>query len=133
MIRTSVRQGNGDEEFPFTWLGLPAKSMTLSVFEAARAIPAFTRRPFHIATAAAQAAVNPYYEVIVRLPTEEEPSEVPVGLVSRNYQLIQHHEILQRAASMLASSGIDLDKLEVKLCLTIHGERMALGVCSLRM
>ena len=55
--------------------------------------------------------MNPYYEVIVRLPTDEEPTEIPVGLVSRNYQLIQHHEILQRAAALLASNGVDLAKV----------------------
>jgi hypothetical protein len=116
------------EEFQFSWLGLPASSSTLSLHDAAHTIPAFARRPFKAGTGVPPAVVNPYYEVIVRLPIDEEPSEVPVGLVSRNYQLIQHHEVLQRAASMLASSGIDLGNVEVRLCLTIHGERMALGI-----
>jgi hypothetical protein len=128
MNQHTARGGRMDEEFAFSWLGLPAKSMTLSIFDAAQAIPAFARRPFQAGMGVPWGAVNPYYEVIVLLPTDENPSEIPVGLVSRNYQLVQHHEVLQRAASMLASTGINLEKVEVKLCLTIHGERMALGL-----
>jgi hypothetical protein len=108
MTHTTVRPRNVEGDFPFNWLGLPASRSTLSLFDAAQAIPAFVKRPFQAAPGVPRAAVNPYFEVTVRLPTDEDPSEVPVGLVSRNYQLVQHHEVLQRAASMLASFGIDL-------------------------
>jgi hypothetical protein len=128
MTHTTVRPRNAEEDFPFNWLGLPASRKTLSLFDAAQTIPAFVKRPFQAAPDVPRAIVNPYYEVIVRLPTDEDPAEVPVGLVSRNYQLVQHHEVLQRAAGMLASFGIDLNEVEVNLCLTIHGERMALGL-----
>jgi Domain of unknown function (DUF932) len=116
------------EEFPFNWLGLPACRKALSLLEAADAIPAFIRRPFQIDRGVPASTVNPYYEIIVRLPTDAEPTEVPVGLVSRHYQLIQHLEILQRAATIIASLGIDLNQIDVNLDLTIHGERMRLGL-----
>jgi len=112
----------------FKWHSLPATRTTLRLLDASQAIPAFTRRPFQIGSSVHPATVNAYYEVIVRLPTDEDPMEVPVGLVSRNYQPIQHHEILQRAATVLASYGVDLAKVDVNLDLTVHGERMALGL-----
>jgi len=125
---SDTRQRRTSGGIDFKWHGLPATRTTLPLLDACGAIPAFTRRPFQIGSSVPTATVNPYYEVIVRLPTDEDPTEVPVGLVSRNYQLIQHHEILQRAASVLASYGVDLAKVTVNLDLTVHGERMALGL-----
>ena len=89
-------------EYSFSWLGLPATRRNLTLFQAAQAIPAFAKRPFQVGRAVPAATLNPYYEVIVRLPTDDEPTEVPVGLVSKNYELVQHLEILQRTASILA-------------------------------
>jgi hypothetical protein len=96
---------------PFKGMGLPAIRRTVPLMEVSQAIPAFTRRPFRLSEGSPPETVNPFYQVIVRLPTEDESAEVPVGLVSRNYQLVQHHEILQRAASSLARFGIDLAKV----------------------
>ena len=128
MLQNDTRQRKTGGGIDFKWHGLPATRTTLPLLDASQAIPAFTRRPFQIGSSVPPATVNPYYEVIVRLPTDEDPTEVPVGLVSRNYQLIQHHEILQRAASVLASYGVDLTKVTVNLDLTVHGERMTLGL-----
>jgi hypothetical protein len=105
---------------PFKWL--PAIRRAVPLMEVSQAIPAFTRRPFRLNQGSPPETINPFYEVIVRLPTEDESAEVPVGLVSRNYQLVQHHEILQRAASSLAQFGIDLAKVSATLDLSIHGE-----------
>jgi hypothetical protein len=126
LIWTMAHSLNRREELPFNWSGLPAFRRTLSLLEAADAIPAFVRRPFQIDRGVPAATVNPFYEMIVRLPTDAEPKEVPVGLVSRHYQLIQHLELLQRAASIMAALGIDLNQIEVDLDLTIYGERMRL-------
>src|SRR4051812_15490195 len=110
MPSTHARRREKSDGIGFKWHGLPAIRTTLPLLDASQSIPAFTRRPFQIRSDVPAATVNPYYEVIVRLETDEEPTEMPVGLVSRNYQLIQHHEILQRAASVLASFGVDLSK-----------------------
>jgi hypothetical protein len=128
MSQNDTRRRETNAGIDFKWHGLPAIRTILPLLEASQAIPAFTRRPFQIGSGVPPATVNPYYEVIVRLPTDEQPTEIPVGLVSRNYQLIQHHEILQCAASMLASFGVDLSKVTVNLDLTVHGERMTLGL-----
>jgi hypothetical protein len=106
LIWTSDQGTNGREEFRSNWLGLPARRRTLSIMEAADAIPAFTRRPFQIDRGVPASAVNPNYEMVVRLPTDEDPAEVPVGLVSRQYQLIQHHEILQRGRRLWRRSAL---------------------------
>ena len=128
LVLKGARRQKGSDGIDFKWLGLPTTRTTLPLLDASQAIPAFTRRPFQIGSSTPYATVNPYYEVIVRLPTDEQPTEIPVGLVSRNYQLIQHHEILQRAASTLASLGVDPRKITVNLDLTVHGERMSLGL-----
>jgi hypothetical protein len=128
MFQRLTGRFESDEEFLFTWTGLPASRRTLPLLEVAQVVPAFARRPFQLVQGAPRATINPFHEVIVRLATDEEPSEIPVGVVSRSYQLIQHHEILQRAASIMAAFNIDLEKVAVTLDLTIHGERMALGL-----
>ena len=126
--QSDLFSGGRQSQYSFSWLGLPATRRTLPLFQAAQAIPAFAKRPFQVGRAIPSATLNPYYEVIVRLPTDDEPTEVPVGLVSKNYELVQHLEILQRAASILAFHELDLDRVEVSLDLTVFGERMRLGL-----
>jgi hypothetical protein len=74
----------------YKWHGLPAIRKRIPLLEASQEIPAFARRPFRLASAATANAANPFYDTIVRLPTEEDPTEVPVGVVSRSYKLVQH-------------------------------------------
>lgn len=104
-------------------------------------IPSFTRRPFAInqsdrepKSRSEQLSLFPiefpdenrYYDVIVRLPLADSDPEVPVGIVSKNYTLVQHHEVLATTVGALASVGFGLSELECELILTEYGSRMAL-------
>lgn len=52
---------------------------------------------------------------------------MPVGIVSKNYGLVQHAELFQATTLALTKAGIDLEKTQASLTLTEYGARMRLG------
>jgi hypothetical protein len=111
------------------WLGAPLREFQGPLAEVARHIPEFGRRPFVSSGDGPEASgVNPYYDVIVRLPTALEPFEIPVGIVSKSYRLVQHREVLTTAIEALAEVGINASQGATGLEITEHGERMALSL-----
>jgi hypothetical protein len=53
---------------------------------------------------------------------------IPVGVVSRNYKLIQHRQVITALAESLEAMRVDAWSLEATLSLTTYGERMALSI-----
>ena len=74
------------------------------------------------------AGVNRFYDVIVRRPLTTEEVEIPVGIVSRQYTLIQHQELVDEALRAIQMLKIDPAEMEVEMDLTEYGERMRLGL-----
>lgn len=75
--------------------------------------------------------INPYFDSIVRLPLAREADTthpVPVGIVSGNYTLLQHHEVIDEVFSTLDQSGFETDSLMAQMDMTPLGERMRLQV-----
>jgi hypothetical protein len=98
-----------------------------SVEDVAKHIPHFDRRDFSVAGQQGKAtAKSDCYDAIVRLPLDDKQQETPVGVVSKSYRLIQHHEVLKMGAEALRSAGIDPDKAKAELRITRLGERMDL-------
>jgi hypothetical protein len=92
-------------------------------------LPEFERVPFEVPRRGGiPARANEYLQAIVRKPIQETEVRVPVGVVSRNYRLVQHKEVIQAIAATLAESGIDAANLYADVSLTTYGERMALSV-----
>lgn len=95
-------------------------------------IPYFERRPFVAATASGAAtAPNGRLDMVLRSATDKpEGGEVPVAVVSKRYQLLQHRSVVMLAARALESvePHLDIGGLDVELELTEYGERMALHV-----
>lgn len=92
-------------------------------------LPSFARRPFRIlAEPSSPTRANERLTAIVRLPTSSDSDEVPVGVVSHNYQLVQHRDVVACVNTSLESRVIESAGLDTVLSLTPNAERMALSV-----
>jgi len=72
--------------------------------------------------------VNSYLDMVYRLPIRQSERPIPVGVVSKNYRLVDHHQILRSIQQSLASRGLDLEKFRVVAEWTTHGERAHFSV-----
>jgi len=66
--------------------------------------------------------INSYLDMVYRLPIRQNERPVPVGVVSKNYRLLDHHQLL-RAIQSMANRKLDLENVLVVGEWTIHGER----------
>jgi len=66
--------------------------------------------------------INSYLDMVYRLPIRQNERPVPVGVVSKNYRLLDHHQLL-RAIQSMANRKLDLENVRVVGEWTIHGER----------
>ncbi len=114
------------------WLGEPIVEHQGTYDQVAGAIPLFCRRPFALYTAppatdqlALVTGENPYFDEVVRL-NESGAQDVPVGVVSKSYKLIQHRDLFEAMVKALHELDVPLENVAVILSLTKFGGRMAL-------
>jgi hypothetical protein len=112
------------------WLNLPLQPRTEGAFDdIVRALPHFGRQPFAMASVnGEELGVNSYLDMVYRLPVRQGEKPIPVGVVSKNYRLVDHHQILRTIQQSLTSRGLDLEKVRVVAEWTIHGERAHLSI-----
>ena len=127
MSDTSVPNNQPSAEAParHRWLGLPVNSPVESTLaQIFDHLPHFGRQPFTMSSVnGTEVSVNPYLDMIYRMPTRQGESPVPVGVVSKNYRLVDHDHVLRVIEEVLADSGIDPVKIAVKAEWTAYGER----------
>jgi hypothetical protein len=61
--------------------------------------------------------------MVYRVPTRQGENPVPVGVVSKNYRLVDHHQVLRTIEEALGDLDIDVFELQVCGEWTVHGER----------
>ena len=73
-------------------------------------LPFFERQPFalHLSAQSPQ-IINPYLDMIVRQPAQDDKRIIPVGTVSKKYTLVQHTRVFDMAVKALESGGIKTD------------------------
>jgi len=71
---------------------------------------------------------NRNYDVIVRMPMHKDDAEVPVGIVSKQYSLIQHRSLFDEAIKAVRIAKIKQEDIQAELDITEYGERMRLGL-----
>jgi hypothetical protein len=104
-------------EAKVTWHGQAASIVKGSIPEIMERVPVFEKMPFALGKAA-----NDYYDMIVSQSKNSSP--VPVAVVSRQYQLVQHHDILEVIAGALEKVNVDPRRVQADLCLSPYGEKM---------
>ncbi|MHC4573075.1 MAG: DUF932 domain-containing protein [Planctomycetota bacterium] len=109
------------------WLGSHVNTYSGSIEHVLKYVPEFDRRPFALPdTKGGCKPTNPHYDVVVRLPLSEHGAEMPIGIVSKSYNLVQHRQLVNVAAEAVKSAGIDLHNVEAEIIITEYGERMEL-------
>lgn len=92
-------------------------------------IPVFERRSFALTQPdERRSRINSHQDLIVRAPIGADSDFVPIGVVSKEYALIQHHEVVDVILRALAANEIAADDVDANLEITEYGERMALSV-----
>lgn len=92
-------------------------------------IPSFERRGFGVTQPGeARSRVNERQDLIVRAPIGTDPDYVPVGVVSKDYALVQHRGVVDVVVEALEASDIAVGDVSTHLQITEYGERMALSV-----
>lgn len=120
------------------WLGEPVLRYASPTPLIGAILPRFERRPFALETRmlTPQAALwptplfgeNPYYDTVVRLPTDEREDPMPVGIVSKRYRLVQHREVLDTILHALRGTDIDPEMTTSEVEITCSGSRMLMHV-----
>ena len=112
-----------------TWYGSEIHSWEGVLSELLENIPDFSQVPYAIS----DEGVNPNLDMIVRnrlkshsgeLLPHTDQVQIPVAIVSKKYQLLQHRDVINALVCALSQNKFDLDSLQAELCLTQFGERM---------
>lgn len=118
MLATSIKWGNS-----------PVTTHSGTIDDIRRHIPSFERRPFALPDAnSLHFRENPRLDTVVRLPHEDDPGCVPVGVVSKDYVLLPHTEVLDLAVRALEVAKINPADVRAELRISDLGERMALAL-----
>jgi len=118
-----------------TWQGERLLTYTCELGSLAARLPQVERRPFTLAPprefrdagglpAGRVGDANPYYDVIVRRPDTAVSYEVPLGVVSKRYRLVQHGELLAGVIQGLRSAQVPWESLETDVRITDLGSRL---------
>lgn len=92
-------------------------------------IPEFEWRGFGLTQPGGeQVRLNEHLDTIVRLPFGEDKTFIPLGVVSKDYTLVQHTAVLDVASRALDAASIALADVHAEVKITEYGERMALSL-----
>src|SRR4051812_43694778 len=94
--RLTITEAGANARTP-RWNGLPVHRWDGTYDETIERIPIFDRRPFGFETQPSGLSENQFYDLIVRRPAGGSTAEMPVGVVSKTYSLIQHRDIANQA------------------------------------
>lgn len=111
------------------WFNSPISCYEGSLEDIQKHIPEFERRSFSLTQPGNHhTRLNEHLDTIVRRPTQDDPDCIPIGVVSKEYTLISHSEVLKVATDTFKNSGFELSEIKTKLEITEYGERMALSM-----
>ena len=129
MRRTSQTLAEDDGILPNKWFNSPVTFHEGTISEISRHIPAFERRCFGLTQPANERSrLNERLDTIIRLPFGDDSDFIPVGIVSKDYVLVPHTEVLDVAMQALDAAKIPLADVKADLKITEYGERMALSI-----
>jgi len=107
------------------WLNSPVSVYQGTLDEIEQYMPCFERRSFALTQPDAICSrLNQHFDTIVRKPFRDDRNYIPVGIVSKNYALVPHKEVLDAGAKALQQAKISPEKVKAELTITEYGERM---------
>jgi hypothetical protein len=137
-----VSEGIIRTQSDYIWIGSPVTVYEGSILALREQIPIYERRTFGpelkplptlendqlFGTPSALSGVNHFHDVIVRMPTDSNESEIPVGIVSKQYALIQHRDLFDEALAAIKRVDVAPSEITARIELTAFGERMRLSL-----
>jgi len=118
-----------DSEPREKWFNSPVTFYEGNLVDIRDHVPKFERRGFGLTQADNQISrLNERLDMIVRKPFGEDKFFVPVGVVSKDYVLVQHNDVLDFAVAALDEAKIILSDVKAELKITEYGERMTLSL-----
>ncbi len=103
-----------------TWHGRAVQIHKGSISELLKKIPEFGMYPFSIE----EGIENEYLYLIARKPHLENEGHVPVAAVSKGYNFVEHHEVIESVLSALKKFVNNPQSLKAELQLSKYGARM---------
>lgn len=111
------------------WFNSPAFFHKGTVDQVKEYIPDVERRSFSLTQPDnTYTSLNNRLDMIVRKPHGEVANFIPIGVVSKDYVLVRHAEVIDTAIAALEQSKIAIDKVRAELTITEYGERMHLSL-----
>jgi len=111
------------------WLGSPISTHKGTINEILTHIPEFERRPFSLISQDGLKNENVFMDMIVRKSVSElDKAEIPIGIVSKSYQLVQHRQVITTVINALKNVDIDPEDVTAELQITKYGERVGLHI-----
>jgi hypothetical protein len=111
------------------WFNSPVRFYEGSLKDIPQHVPDFDRQDFTLGNKSEQPNLpNARLDTIIRKPFGTERAFVPIGIVSKEYVLIKHAEVIETATEAMKSLGTDPAEVQAELTLTEYGERMALSL-----
>ena len=111
------------------WFNSPIALHKGTLTEIRAYIPTFERRGFGLSQPGnEQSRLNDRLDTIIRQPFRDDKTFIPVGVVSRDYVLVPHTDVLDIASKALENLKIAPKSVRAELKITEYGERMALSL-----
>ena len=118
----------GEDQEP-KWFNSPVTFRKGTLSDITEYTPDFDRHDFVLANKPDYPTqVNPRLDLIVRKPFRTDGTFVPIGIVSKEYVLVKHTEVVKTAKEVMREFGIEPEHVMADLTLTEYGERMALSL-----
>jgi hypothetical protein len=109
------------------WFNSPVVCSNGSLHAIHESIPDFERRSLGLTQQDLPlSCINQRLDLIVRKPCNGDPHSIPIGVVSKEYQLVTHREVVE--ATIHALEENDIHDASAGVSLTEYGERMNLSV-----
>lgn len=107
------------------WLGLPiCVPVEGTVDQVLDVLPHFGRQPFAMASPNGNdIGVNPFLDMVYKVASCQGKHSVPVGVVSKNYRLVDHHQVLRTVQDVLSDNRVNPAEMLVRGEWTVNGER----------
>ena len=129
MILRNQRVQPKDTEPQPKWFNSPVTYHNGNLTDIRNHIPAFERCGFGLTQADNQLSrLNKRLDTIVRRPFGDDKAFVPVGVVSKDYALVQHGAVLDVVITAFENVKIPPAAVKAELRITEYGERMALSL-----
>jgi hypothetical protein len=111
------------------WFNSPVSFYEGTLSDISRHVPEFERRTFALAQPGeTHTRINERMDTIVRKPTMDDPNFVPLGVVSKDYVLVTHREVVNIAAKAIKAVNLPPADVKAEITITDYGERMVLSL-----